>query len=129
MKICWKKISAAVVAFFGIGTLTACYGAPPQIDEDNPFTVNGQVSTVDENGETLFVSNVRVLLNTGTKTYSAKTNQQGYYELNVADLPDSYSLIFQDSNGVLKTDTADIVNTTKDFVQTCDITLKKQVAE
>lgn len=126
MKICWKKVFAAVVAFFGIGALTACYGAPPQIDEDNPFTVNGQVSTLDEKGETLFVSNVRVSLNTGSKTYFAKTNEHGYYELNVASLPDSYSLIFEDSNGVLKSDTANIVNTMNEFVQTCNVTLKNK---
>lgn len=126
MKICWKKVSAAVVAFFGIGTLTACYGAPPQIDEDYPFTVYGHVSTINANGETLFVSNVRVSLNTGSQTFVAKTDQKGFYQLNVDQLPNAYSVIFEDINGTLKTDTAKVVNTTNEYAQLCDITLNNK---
>ena len=45
MKITWKKVTAAVVAFFGIGALTACYGMPPHEDEDNDReTVEGENS-------------------------------------------------------------------------------------
>ncbi len=126
MKICWKKVSAAVVAFFGIGTLTACYGAPPQIDHNNPFTVYGHVSTINANGETLFVPNVRVSLNTGSQTFVAKTDHKGFYELNVDQLPNAYSVIFEDINGTLKTDSAKVVNTTNEKAQLCDITLKNK---
>lgn len=126
MKICWKKISAAVVAFFGIGTLTACYGAPPQIDEDNPFTVYGRVSTVNDKGETLYVSNIRVSLNIGAQTFVAETDQKGYYELNVSRLPNEYSLIFVDTHDVLKSDTANVVKTNNEYTQQYDITLKNK---
>ena len=124
MNVNIKKASAAVLAFFGIGALTACYGMPPQEDDDNNFLLNGKVSTLDDKGETTYVAHVRVVLNTGSNTYVAETDDKGYYQLDVAELPHTYSLIFEDMYGKLQSDTADVINTHRDKLQTLNITLK-----
>lgn len=111
MKITWKKASAAVVAFFGIGALTACYGMPPQEDPDNPFFVHGHVQTVNAQGETLAVKNARISITINGVQYNEYTNDKGYYNINLPESPEGLYMTFEDSDGKLKKDSS-IVNLT-----------------
>lgn len=129
MKITWKKVTAAVVAFFGIGALTACYGMPPHEDAENPYLVYGKVKTTNQNGETQSVEKVNVSVQLGTVKYSAVTNADGFYEIH---LPESctqgsgFYVIFEDSTGVLKKDSSQVYITPGTKGELLDMILKAE---
>lgn len=123
MKICWKKVSAAVVAFFGIGALTACYGMPPQETDAGFVTVFGKVSTVN-NGDTQVINNVKVSVSVGNKLFSAITNQNGFYEINMPFSESRYDVVFEDQNGKFQNDTVNLLLHPGYATQEVDMVLK-----
>ena len=128
MKITWKKVTAAVVAFFGIGALTACYGMPPHEDEDNPYLVYGKVKTVNQKGETLSVEKVNVSVTLGTTKYTAVTNSDGFYEIHLPEACTKANVfvVFEDRAGVLKNDTSEVSITPGTKGEMVDVIMKAE---
>lgn len=111
MKITWKKVSAAVVAFFGIGALTACYGMPPQEDPDNPFFVHGHVTTVNAKGESQAVKKARISITIDGVQYNEYADEKGYYNIHLPVSPEGLYMVFEDSDGKLKKDSSQVTLT------------------
>ena len=125
MKITWKKVSAAVVAFFGIGALTACYGMPPQEDADNPYFVYGHVNTVNADGETLAVKKARLSITINGVQYNDYTDEKGFYRFNLPVNPDGSYIVFKDAEGTLKEDSTKVTLTSGEMGVLVDKVLEK----
>lgn len=114
-----KKISASLLAFFGIGTLTACYGMPPQ-NFDETFTVYGRVSKLDGNGDTVNLEGIKVSV-LGAPEIFTQTDKSGYYELTFTD-SSVQTICFESIN--FENDTVKI-RFNSPGPQTCDVLLKE----
>ena len=128
MKITWKKVSAAVVAFFGIGALTACYGMPPHEDLNNPYTVYGKVKTINQEGETLSVDKAKVSVTIEKETFSTITNTDGFYEIHLPEActKGEICVVFEDRAGNLKSDSSKVSITPGTKGEMVDMILKAE---
>ena len=120
----WKKVCATLVGFFGIGALTACYGMPPNDNES--FVIYGKVSSTDNNGDTKQISNIDVLIKLGNEVYSTRTDEKGFYRIDVPDANHSYQVVFSDRYSTYVNDTVYLDIEKGEYTKECNVSLKKQ---
>lgn len=105
MKDSVKKAAAAVLGFFGIGALTACYGMPPDTRDGMPNVVYGKVMSVDQNGDTSVLVQGQVIINDGVRTYRGVTDENGFFNVALPDSDREFKLYFNDADGKYQQDT------------------------
>ena len=92
-----KKIFASLLGFFGIGTLTACYGVDRKIDP--AYDGNVAVGCVKYNGKA--VRNILVYAADNPENQCV-TDEYGYYELHLSDSLSelgTQKIFFEDRDG------------------------------
>ncbi len=123
----WKKITGALFTFFGIGTLTACYGAPPSdyIIDDGLFMVYGTITGAkDSSSNTPQLKNIKVYTKNSPDNYTT-TNEYGYYEL-YFDTTNNVTIYFEDNqNNIYQIDSAQL-NFDETKTLSCNKQLKKK---
>jgi len=120
----FKRISATVLGFFGIGALTACYGVEPNAYQENENLVYGNIT--DSQGKA--VQGIKVYQNTAPENF-VTTDSNGYYELNIGeDASEIHIIYFEDvdgqENGKYQKDSI-LVDFSQSNIFNKDITLKK----
>lgn len=101
----WKKITASTLAFFGIGALTACYGAPPSENVVESFMVYGTVTSNNKDKKQL--KNIKVYAKNNPENY-VLTDENGYYQLSF-DYADNQTIYFEDcENKIYKLDSLQV---------------------
>ena len=118
----WQKILTAILAFFGCGMLTACYGAPPRdFDDDNSdrygnssdyesekksFLFLGEVVSSEDSdgdGKKDALEGIIVKLQNSSKTIAeTKTDNNGFYQMRISIDSESFgdfTISFSDADG------------------------------
>ncbi len=96
-KISWtaKKTFATAMGILGIGTLTSCYGMPP--NQNNSY-IEGQVKNGTSAESVVKGIKVTLLDSEGNEMYSTTSDENGFYSFNV--LTGGYSVKFEDVDGI-----------------------------
>ncbi|MBO7141531.1 MAG: hypothetical protein J6V76_00235 [Bacteroidales bacterium] len=127
MKDTIKKATAAVVSFFGIGALTACYGMPPDRMEDLPNVVYGKVLVVDQNGDTSAISKGQVTIQAGNRrSFRGETDENGFFNVPLPDGDQEFKIFFTDADGKYQQDTASFKFTDGNTGVNLDLMLKNK---
>ncbi len=96
----WKKLTTAILALLGIGTLTACYGCPPP-----SLYVYGRVTTpnVADNGEGKAINGIHITCRDSNEVlFQTTTDSNGNYFCPLsADPSRPVSVSFEDTDGFL----------------------------
>lgn len=126
----WKRLSQAILAFVGIGTLTACYGSPPVVGY-----VKGRVFCQDSLGTKLGIEGIQVGMDVDEGVegdeYQTLTEADGSFQIaSWTEAPELVSLHCvdldgQDNGGSFQAKT---VSATAEeiFSEDFDIALEKQ---